>query len=150
ENSVFDEPVYKNTYNGDLGAFMGWEQLGKTKDRVPMLKSLLEITKMSMGHKKKGQLSTRELVKAIFDAPVDQLVPSDAYLGSDTSDLVDDKAQQKADAKCVKAFAGLDLSAEDLLEILGKKDSSTTLERIRAALDAVKKSDRKKVVSSDI
>jgi hypothetical protein len=148
ENSVFDEPVYKNTYNGDLGAFMGWEQLGKTKDKVPMLKSLLEITKMSMGHKKQGELSTREIVKAIILAPLAQSVPSDAHLGSNAEDQLDDKAQLKADVKVVKAFATLNLTEGALLEILGKNDPTMTSERIKAAMEVAKRSAKKKAMSS--
>jgi len=147
ENSVFDEPVYKNTYNGDLGAFMSWEQLGKTKDKVPMLKSLLEITKMSMGHKKTGQLSTREVVKAIITQPdVQSAASSIAYSGGD--DEIDEKTQLKVDAKKIRPFVKLGFNEEALLQIVLPTDSTVTMERIKAALEFVNRTGRKKAVSS--
>lgn len=61
ENSVFDEPVLKNTYNNDLGTFLRWEQLTKAKDQTPMLTQLLELTKMAMRKApRSGQPSTHE------------------------------------------------------------------------------------------
>jgi hypothetical protein len=72
ENSVFDEPVLKNTYNNDLGTFLRWEQLTKAKDQTPMLTQLLELTKMTMRKTpRSGQPSTHEqLQKALKAAGV--------------------------------------------------------------------------------
>jgi hypothetical protein len=72
ENSVFDEPVYRNVYNGDLGAFLQWEQLGKSKDKVPMLTAAIAVTKAAMGHKIAGQSSTREMVQMVIKQPLAQ------------------------------------------------------------------------------
>lgn len=49
ENSVFEELALTNTFNGDMNAFLKWEQLGRSADSTPRLRSLLEITKMSLG-----------------------------------------------------------------------------------------------------
>jgi hypothetical protein len=76
ENCVFDEPVYRNVYNGDLGAFLAWEQIGKSRDKVPMFSQLIEVTKMSMGRKIAGQPSTRDLVQAIIKQPLVQVAVS--------------------------------------------------------------------------
>jgi hypothetical protein len=64
DNSVFDEPVLKNTYNNDLGTFLRWEQLTKSKEKTPMLSALLEITKATLRRgSRSGQKSTLELVR---------------------------------------------------------------------------------------
>ncbi|MEO8661618.1 MAG: hypothetical protein ABI693_24325 [Bryobacteraceae bacterium] len=85
-----------------------------------------------MGHKKQGQLSTRDVVKAIITAPVAHSVPSDANLSSNGDDQLDDKAHFKADIKVVKGLASLNLTEEALLEIIAKGDSTVTPERVRA------------------
>jgi hypothetical protein len=64
DNSVFDEPVLKNTYNNDLGTFLRWEQLTKAKEKTPMLSQLLEITKATLRRgSRSGQTSTLDLVR---------------------------------------------------------------------------------------
>lgn len=63
DNCVFDEPIFKNTYNSDLGAFLKWEQLAKSKEKTPMLSQLIEVTKMSLRKARPGEQSTRDLVQ---------------------------------------------------------------------------------------
>ena len=62
ENSLFDEPAYKNTFYFDLNGFLKWERLGKTEADTPRLRAQLAVTKMFMGQKMGGQPSRRELV----------------------------------------------------------------------------------------
>jgi len=66
DNCVFDEPVFKNTYNSDLGNFLKWDQLTKAKN--PMLSQLLEVTKMSLRKARPGEQSTRDLVQKALQA----------------------------------------------------------------------------------
>lgn len=69
DNSVFDEPVLRNTYNNDLGTFLRWEQLTKAKDKTPMLSQLLEVTKMTLRKPPRtGQPSTREQLQSVLKA----------------------------------------------------------------------------------
>jgi hypothetical protein len=66
DNCVFDEPIFKNTYNSDLGNFLRWDQL--TKAKTPMLSQLLEVTKMSLRRARPNEQSTRELVQKALQA----------------------------------------------------------------------------------
>jgi hypothetical protein len=66
ENSVFDEPVFKNTYNSDLGNFLKWDLLIRSK--TPMLSQLIEITKMSLRRAVAGQQSTKDAVQKALTA----------------------------------------------------------------------------------
>lgn len=68
ENSVFDEPVYKNTYNTDLNSFLKWEKLGKSEKDTPMLRNLLAVNKSAMAKKFGAQLSPREMIRAAITA----------------------------------------------------------------------------------
>ena len=61
ENSVFDEPAFKNAFNSDLNGFLKWPQLGRS-DNCPRFRDLLAITKMFMGQAMGGQPSGRELI----------------------------------------------------------------------------------------
>ncbi|MEI6043776.1 MAG: AIPR family protein [Chloroflexota bacterium] len=58
EDSVFTEPMLKDTFNSDLNAFLKWEKLGKG-DSTPSLSSLLGITKRTMS---RGQPAPRDLI----------------------------------------------------------------------------------------
>ena len=64
ENSLFDEPAYKNTFYFDLNAYLKWEKLGKTEADSPRLRAQLAVTKMFMGQKMGGQPSRRDLITA--------------------------------------------------------------------------------------
>lgn len=61
QNSVFEEPAFLNTYNGDLNSYLKWEQMGKG-DNSPRLKTLLEVMKMSMGQSFGGSESARSRI----------------------------------------------------------------------------------------
>jgi hypothetical protein len=64
ENSLFDEPAYKNTFYFDLNAYLKWERFGKTDADSPRLRAQLAVTKMYMGQKLGGQPSPREMITA--------------------------------------------------------------------------------------
>jgi hypothetical protein len=66
DESVFEEPAYKNVFNFDLNGFLKWEKLGKGEDNSPRLRSLLAVIKSSMGRMVGGQPSARQqIVQAI-------------------------------------------------------------------------------------
>jgi hypothetical protein len=64
EESVFAEPVFQNTFNSNLNTYLKWEQMGKTDQASPRLRSLLAVTKRTMNRKVSGQQSPRELITA--------------------------------------------------------------------------------------
>lgn len=68
ENSLFDEPAYKNTFYFDLNAYLKWEKLGKTESDSPRFRALLAVTKMFMGQKMGGQPSRRDMITAVIRA----------------------------------------------------------------------------------
>jgi hypothetical protein len=55
DNSVFDEPAYKQSFNLDLNGFLKWEKLGKSEDSCPRFRNLLAVEKTAMAHKVAGQ-----------------------------------------------------------------------------------------------
>lgn len=62
DNSLFDEPAYKNSFYFDLNAYLKWEKLGKSEADSPRFRALLAVTKMFMGQKMGGQPARRELI----------------------------------------------------------------------------------------
>jgi len=62
DNSLFDEPAYKNSFYFDLNAFLKWEKLGKSESESPRFRALLAVTKMFMGQRMGGQPSRRECI----------------------------------------------------------------------------------------
>ena len=62
ENSLYDEPAYKNAFNYDPNAFLKWVQLGETEEACPNFRSLLAVTRMYMGQRMGGQPSCRDVV----------------------------------------------------------------------------------------
>lgn len=64
DNSLFDEPAYKNSFYFDLNAYLKWERLGKTENDSPRFRALLAVTKMFMGQKMGGQPSQRDQILA--------------------------------------------------------------------------------------
>jgi hypothetical protein len=62
EDTVFDEPMYVNTFNTDLNAFLKSEKLGKAEDATPRLRSALAITKQVMGRTVGGHASQRSIL----------------------------------------------------------------------------------------
>ncbi len=62
DDSVFDEPAYKNVFNFDLNAFLKWEKLGKSEQNCPRLRSLLAVIKSVMGRAAGGHPSARQTI----------------------------------------------------------------------------------------
>ena len=62
EDSVFDEPVFIESFPDNLNAFLKWEKLGRAQDATPRLRSLLAITKQVMGRSVGGNASQRKLL----------------------------------------------------------------------------------------
>ncbi len=66
DNSVFTEPAYLNSFNGNLNAFLKWEKLGKSDSDTPRLKTALAIIKSVMAIAVDGA-SSRQLITAAID-----------------------------------------------------------------------------------
>lgn len=64
ENSLFEEPAYKNTFAYNLNSYLKWEKLGKNDADSPRLRALLVMTKMYLGQKMGGQTSQRDTILA--------------------------------------------------------------------------------------
>ncbi len=62
DNSLFDEPAYRDAFNSDLNAFLKWERLGRADEATPRLRDTLAITKQVMGRASTGQPSPRSLI----------------------------------------------------------------------------------------
>lgn len=62
DDSVFEEPAYKNVFNFDLNGFLKWEKLGKGDQNCPRLRGLLAVIKSSMARTAGGQMSARQLI----------------------------------------------------------------------------------------
>ena len=63
ENSVFEEPAFKNTFNGDLNGYPKADQMGRNDDSSPRLRILLAVTKMAMGQAFGGNPSVHSLLR---------------------------------------------------------------------------------------
>lgn len=66
ENSIFDEPVYRNTYGGDLNAFLKWERFGKTDNDCPNYRQLLATQRAVMGKRLGGADSLRDRARRLI------------------------------------------------------------------------------------
>ena len=62
EESVFEEPAFRNTFNGDLNAFLKSEKFGKSMDFTPKLFEGLALTKRAMGMSHGGQPASRSVI----------------------------------------------------------------------------------------
>jgi len=62
EDSVFNEPAFQNTFNSDLNGILKWEQLGKSEQSTPRLRSLIGAHKRTLGRASGGQPSPRDLI----------------------------------------------------------------------------------------
>ncbi len=62
DNTVFDEPSYKEAFNSDMNAFLKWEKLGKSEEVTPRLRDMLAITKQVMGRATGGHPSPRSVI----------------------------------------------------------------------------------------
>jgi hypothetical protein len=66
DDSVFLEPPFKSKFNNDLNAFLKWDQLGKSDDSTPRLKSQLAISKSVLGRSFANQPSGRNLMISVI------------------------------------------------------------------------------------
>jgi hypothetical protein len=66
DDSAFLEPVFRSKFNNDLNAFLKWEQLGKSDESTPRLKSQLAISKSVLGRSIGGQPSGRNLIISVI------------------------------------------------------------------------------------
>ena len=62
DNCVFKEPIYRNSFNYDLNAFLKWEKLGKNLEETPGLQAMLFFQKQFMGKTLGGQPSPRSVI----------------------------------------------------------------------------------------
>ncbi len=63
EESVTKEPAFQNAFNNDLNGYLKWEQLGKSDEASPNLRSLIAFARKTSG---RGSPSPKELIlKAI-------------------------------------------------------------------------------------
>ena len=62
EDSVFAEPVFQNAFNSNLNTYLKSEQLGKTEESSPRLRSLLKDTKRGLSRGARGQQTPRDLI----------------------------------------------------------------------------------------
>lgn len=71
EDAVFTEPKFRDQFNNDLNGFLKWEQLGKTEDATPHLRSLISGYRKIMGKELDGKPSDRTVItEAITQEPV--------------------------------------------------------------------------------
>ena len=66
EESVFEEPAFRNTFNGDLNSFLKSERFGKTMDFTPKLMEGMALTKRGMGRGQGGVPSARDAITAVI------------------------------------------------------------------------------------
>ncbi|HRI66521.1 MAG TPA: AIPR family protein [Polyangium sp.] len=64
EDSVYEEPAFKNTFNNDLGGYLKSEQMGKSESSSPRLRSLLQSYKRTMNRKSGRDPSPRDTIIA--------------------------------------------------------------------------------------
>ncbi len=64
-SSVFDEPSFKNSFNGDLNGYLKWEKLGKTESDSPNLRQLLAANKLNMGIRRGSQPPLRQIIQGV-------------------------------------------------------------------------------------
>jgi hypothetical protein len=62
EDSVFNEPAFQNTFNSDLHGILKWEQLGKSEQSTPRLRSLIGDHRRTLGRAGAGQPPPREVI----------------------------------------------------------------------------------------
>lgn len=62
EESIFEEPAFRNTFNGDLNSFLKSERFGKSLDFTPKLTEGLALTKRGMGKAYGGSASARDAI----------------------------------------------------------------------------------------
>jgi len=63
EDSVYNEPAFKNDFNNDLNGMLKWEGLGKSDDTTPRFRALVSRFRSAMGMGIGGQ-KPRDLITA--------------------------------------------------------------------------------------
>ncbi len=66
EESIFEEPAFRNTFNGDLNAFLKSERIGKSMDFTPKLMEGMALTKRGMGRGQAGGPSARDTITSVI------------------------------------------------------------------------------------
>lgn len=64
DDSVYEEPAFKNTFNNDLSGYLKSEQMGKNESSSPRLRSLLQSYKRTMNRKSGKEPSPRDTIIA--------------------------------------------------------------------------------------
>jgi hypothetical protein len=62
DNSIFNEPAYRDGFSFDLNALLKWERLGKSPESTPRLLECLAIQKRFMGQARGQTLSPRQTI----------------------------------------------------------------------------------------
>jgi hypothetical protein len=65
DNSIYDEPAFRNTFNQDLNGFLKWEKLGKSEQDCPRLRNLLAVNKTALGMRIGNQPSARDQIRVV-------------------------------------------------------------------------------------
>jgi hypothetical protein len=63
DDCIYKEPAYAQ-FGNDLGGMLKWEQLGKNEESCPRFRSLLAVSKKTMGKKQGAGLSDRDRIAA--------------------------------------------------------------------------------------
>lgn len=66
DESVFEEPAFRNTFNGDLNSFLKSEKFGKSMDFTPKLMESIALTKRGMSRTVGGSPSARDVIAAVI------------------------------------------------------------------------------------
>ena len=66
DNSAFEEPAFRNTFNNDLNGFLKWDKLGKSDDSCPRFRTQINVIKSVMGQKLGEQPSTRDRIMSVL------------------------------------------------------------------------------------
>lgn len=69
DSSVHTEPQLTQKFNSDLNGFLKWEQLGKSEEATPRLRTLLTIAKAALGSKIGQHPSRRDMIIAAIKGP---------------------------------------------------------------------------------
>lgn len=69
EGCVFEEPAYKNAFNGNLNSYLKWERLGKTDEASPRLRDLIAHMRLFMGRSVGGGEAPRDTILAALRSP---------------------------------------------------------------------------------
>jgi hypothetical protein len=66
DDTVFLEPAYTSKFNSDMNAFLKWDDIGKSEEYTPRLRTLCAIMKSSLDRRSGGQPSQRDLITGVI------------------------------------------------------------------------------------